>query len=93
MWKTCKRFAKAVTWKNLFRKIAGEIVAGRVGGIKSSLGLAAETPRPPICRIFSPVKLLKRYFNRLINIDFLAFYATKGRLEKAAFFIGISLWQ
>nr|DAO12710.1 MAG TPA: hypothetical protein [Caudoviricetes sp.]DAR41268.1 MAG TPA: hypothetical protein [Caudoviricetes sp.] len=39
------------------------------------------------------MKLLKRYFNRLINIDFLAFYATKGRLEKAAFFIGISLWQ
>ncbi len=39
-----------------------------------------------MCRIFFPVKLLKLYFNRLFNIEFLAFYATKSRLEKAAFF-------
>ena len=51
MWKTCKRFANAVTWKNLFRKIAGEIIAGRVGGVKSSQGFPSETPRPPM-RIF-----------------------------------------
>nr|WP_308881062.1 hypothetical protein [Neisseria subflava] len=36
MWETCKLFARSATRKNLFRKIAGEIVAGRVGGIKSS---------------------------------------------------------
>nr|DAO90987.1 MAG TPA: hypothetical protein [Caudoviricetes sp.] len=39
-----------------------------------------ETPRPPIYRIFSPVKLLKRYLNRLFNKDFLAFY-TKENLS------------
>nr|WP_250578869.1 hypothetical protein [Neisseria subflava] len=35
MWRICKLFAKNATRKNLFRKIAGEIVAGRVGGVKS----------------------------------------------------------
>lgn len=73
--------------KNPPPKIAGEIVAGRVGGVKSSQGFPSETPRPPMCRIFSPVKLLKLYFNRLFNIEFLAFYATKSRLEKAAFLL------
>nr|DAU22184.1 MAG TPA: hypothetical protein [Caudoviricetes sp.] len=33
----------------------------RGGGVKSSQGLPSETPRPPMCRIFSPVELLKLF--------------------------------
>nr|DAK96169.1 MAG TPA: hypothetical protein [Caudoviricetes sp.] len=33
----------------------------RGGGVKSSQGLHSETPRPPMCRIFFPVKLLKLF--------------------------------
>nr|DAJ19550.1 MAG TPA: hypothetical protein [Siphoviridae sp. ctJJg9] len=33
----------------------------RGGGVKSSQGLPLETPRPPMRRIFFPVKLLKLF--------------------------------
>ena len=79
--------------KNPPAKIVGADLVDKGGGVKSSPGLPSETPRPPMCRIFFPVKLLKLHFNSLFNIEFLAFYATKSRLKKAAFFIGISLWQ
>nr|DAI31864.1 MAG TPA: hypothetical protein [Caudoviricetes sp.] len=32
-----------------------------VGGVKSSRPSPSETPRPPMCRIFFPVELLKLF--------------------------------